>query len=64
MFMGLRHTSDFDDPERYFTDLQKTWALTLPGFANPERIAYLNQFISPPSCAGDQQGDAPRPVMN
>ena len=46
MFMGLRQTSDIDDPERYFTDLQKTWALTLPGFANPDRIAYLNQFIS------------------
>jgi AcrR family transcriptional regulator len=44
-FMGLRQTSDVDDPQRYFTDLQKTWALTLPGFADPDRIAYLNQFI-------------------
>jgi AcrR family transcriptional regulator len=44
-FVGLRQTSDVDDPQRYFTDLQKTWALTLPGFANPDRIAYLNQFI-------------------
>ncbi len=44
-FVGLRQTSDIDDPQRYFTDLQKTWALTLPGFANPDRIAYLNQFI-------------------
>jgi AcrR family transcriptional regulator len=44
-FMGLRQTSDVGDPRRYFTDLQKTWALTLPGFANPDRVAYLNQFI-------------------
>jgi AcrR family transcriptional regulator len=44
-FVGLRQTSDVDDPQRYFTDLQKVWALTLPGFANPDRIAYLNQFI-------------------
>jgi AcrR family transcriptional regulator len=44
-FLGLRQTSDIADPRRYFTDLQKTWALTLPGFANPDRIAYLNQFI-------------------
>jgi AcrR family transcriptional regulator len=44
-FMGLRQTSDVNDPQRYFTDLQKTWALTLPGFANPDRIGYLNQFI-------------------
>lgn len=44
-FMGLRQTSDVEDPRRYFTDLQKTWALTLPGFASPDRIGYLNQFI-------------------
>ena len=44
-FMGLRQTTDLDDPQRYFADLNKTWELTLPGFANPERIAYLNQFI-------------------
>jgi AcrR family transcriptional regulator len=44
-FMGLRQTSDVDDPQRYFTDLQKAWALTLPGFAHPDRIGYLNQFI-------------------
>ncbi|MFY9919552.1 MAG: TetR/AcrR family transcriptional regulator [Mycobacterium sp.] len=45
VFMGLRQTTDIDDPQRYFADLEKTWALVLPGFANPERIAYLNQFI-------------------
>ena len=44
-FMGLRQTTDIDDPQRYFADLERTWALTLPGFVNPERIAYLNQFI-------------------
>ena len=45
MFMGLRQTTDINDPQRYFDDLQKTWALFLPGFADPERLAYLNQFI-------------------
>ena len=45
MFMGLRQTTDINDPHRYFTDLEKTWALLLPGFANPERVSYLNQFI-------------------
>lgn len=45
VFMGLRQTTDIDDPQRYFADLEKTWVLTLPGFANPERLAYLNQFI-------------------
>ena len=45
VFMGLRQTTDIDDPRRYFADLEKTWVLVLPGFANPERIGYLNQFI-------------------
>ena len=45
VLMGLRQTTHIDDPQRYFADLENTWALTLPGFANPERIAYLNQFI-------------------
>jgi AcrR family transcriptional regulator len=45
VFMGLRQTTDINDPQRYFGDLQKSWALVLPGFADPERLAYLNQFI-------------------
>jgi AcrR family transcriptional regulator len=43
--MGLRQTTDIDDPQRYFTDLESTWVLALPGFADPDRIGYLNQFI-------------------
>jgi AcrR family transcriptional regulator len=46
LFMGLRRTSEIDDPQSYFGDLQKSWTLTLPGFANPERIPYLNEFIN------------------
>jgi hypothetical protein len=45
MFTGLRQTTDIDDPQRYFSDLRETWALILPGFADPERVAYLNQFV-------------------
>lgn len=45
VFMGLRQTTDIDDPQRYFGDLQKSWALVLPGFADPDRLGYLNQFI-------------------
>ncbi|RDH79522.1 TetR/AcrR family transcriptional regulator [Mycolicibacterium moriokaense] len=45
MFIGMRQTTDINDPQRYFADLQKAWAFTLPGFADPERIGYLNQFI-------------------
>jgi AcrR family transcriptional regulator len=45
VFLGLRQTTDLDDPRRYFGDLLKMWAFALPGFANPERISYFNQFI-------------------
>lgn len=45
LFMGLRQTSEIDDPRSYFSDLEKSWALMLPGFANPDRIPYLNQFV-------------------
>lgn len=45
MYFGLRQTTDIDDPHRYFSDLEKTWAMVLPGFADPERLSYLNQFI-------------------
>lgn len=45
VFVGLRQTTDIDDPQRYLADLEKAWILTLPGFANPERLAYLNEFV-------------------
>ena len=44
-YMGLRQTSDLDDPPRYLTDFQKIWAVMLPGFVRPERIDYFTQFI-------------------
>jgi AcrR family transcriptional regulator len=44
-FMGSRQTTDIDDPRRYFADLENVWLLTLPGFANPERLPYLDKFI-------------------
>jgi AcrR family transcriptional regulator len=44
-FMGSRQTTDIDDASRYFTDLQNIWILTLPGFANPDRLSYLDKFI-------------------
>jgi TetR/AcrR family transcriptional regulator, transcriptional repressor for nem operon len=44
-YMGLRQTSNLDEPERFLRDLEKTWGLTLPGFVRPERIDYFRQFI-------------------
>jgi AcrR family transcriptional regulator len=45
MYLGLRQTSNLAEPERFLRDLEKMWALMLPGFVKPDRIDYLNQFI-------------------
>ena len=45
IYMGLRQTSNLDEPEQFLLDLEKTWALLLPGIVRPERIDYFTQFI-------------------
>jgi len=45
MYIGVRRTSDLDNPQQFLLDIEKAWALLLPGFANPDRISYLSQFI-------------------
>ncbi len=44
-YMGLRQTSNLDEPERFLRDFQKMWMLMLPGFVRPERLDYFGQFI-------------------
>ncbi|WP_396897906.1 TetR family transcriptional regulator [Mycolicibacterium sp.] len=45
MYLGLRQTSDLDDPARFLADLERSWRLVLPSFTNPDRQGYLTQFI-------------------
>jgi AcrR family transcriptional regulator len=45
IYLGVRQTSDLDDPPRFLTELEHSWRLALPGFVEPERLAYLKQFI-------------------
>lgn len=45
LWVGIRRISAADQPERHLENLQKTWTLTLPSFANPDRIDYFAQFI-------------------
>ncbi|MGV0814167.1 TetR/AcrR family transcriptional regulator [Mycolicibacterium boenickei] len=45
IYLGVRQTSDLDDPRRFLTDLEHSWRLALPGFVEPERLGYLRQFI-------------------
>ena len=44
-YIGIRHTSDLDNPQQFLLDIEKAWVLLLPGFANPERMRYLSQFV-------------------
>jgi AcrR family transcriptional regulator len=44
-YLGVRHTSDLDNPQRFLLDIEKAWILLLPGFANPERMSYLTKFV-------------------
>ena len=45
LYVGIRQTSDLDEPEQFLANLEKGWVLALPGFVNPDRIEYLTQFI-------------------
>ncbi|OBG29096.1 hypothetical protein A5672_03430 [Mycobacterium alsense] len=45
LWVGIRRTSNLDQPERYLDNLHKAWLLALPGFTNPNRIEYFTQFI-------------------
>jgi TetR/AcrR family transcriptional repressor of nem operon len=45
LYVGTRQTSNLDDPESFLVNLGKALTLALPGFANPDRLEYLTQFI-------------------
>jgi TetR/AcrR family transcriptional repressor of nem operon len=44
-YMGLRQTSDLNEPQRFFSDLEKIWVLLVPALVPPDRIDYFRQFI-------------------
>lgn len=37
--------SDLNDPGAFLTAVRNSWYTALPGFANPDRIDYLTQFV-------------------
>ncbi len=45
LWVGIRRTSNPDQPENYLDNLQKVWILALPSFINPDRTDYFIQFI-------------------
>jgi TetR/AcrR family transcriptional regulator, transcriptional repressor for nem operon len=45
LHMGLRQTSNLDDPERFLLDVEKSWGFILTGILQPERTDYFRQFL-------------------
>jgi TetR/AcrR family transcriptional regulator, transcriptional repressor for nem operon len=45
LHMGLRQTSNLDEPERFLRDLEKCWVLLLNGILEADRIEYFRQFL-------------------
>ncbi len=45
LWVGIRRTSNLDQPEDYLGNLQKVWSLAITSFANPARIDYFIKFI-------------------
>jgi TetR/AcrR family transcriptional regulator, transcriptional repressor for nem operon len=46
LYAGIRQVSNLDEPAQFLTNLDKGWAMALPGFANPDRIEYFTQFVT------------------
>lgn len=45
MYLGLRQTSDLDDPRRFLLDLERNWVLILAAVLQPDRADYFAQFL-------------------
>lgn len=45
MYMGLRQSSDLDDPRRFLLDLERNWSLILAAVLQPDRADYFTQFL-------------------
>jgi TetR/AcrR family transcriptional regulator, transcriptional repressor for nem operon len=45
LHMGLRQTSNLEQPERFLRDLEKCWVLLLNGILEADRIDYFRQFL-------------------
>lgn len=45
LYLGLRQTSNLDEPEQFLLQVEKGWAAVLPAVIAPERIEYFSQLI-------------------
>ena len=45
LYLGLRQTSNLDDAEQFIRDFEAVLLLALRGFAHPDRVPYLTDFV-------------------
>jgi AcrR family transcriptional regulator len=45
IYMGLRQTSNLDQPARFLSDLEKSWAILLIAILEPDRLDYFREFV-------------------
>lgn len=45
LHVGLRQTSNLDEPERFLRDLEKSWTILLTGILQQDRLDYFRQFL-------------------
>jgi TetR/AcrR family transcriptional regulator, transcriptional repressor for nem operon len=45
LHMGLRQTSNLEEPERFLRDVEKCWVLLLNGILRADRVEYFRQFL-------------------
>lgn len=45
LYLGLRQTSNLDDAEQFIGDFEAVLLLALRGFAHPDRVPYLTDFV-------------------
>jgi AcrR family transcriptional regulator len=46
LHMGLRQTSNLEEPEQFLRDLEKCWLLMLTGVLQADRTEYFRQFLA------------------
>lgn len=45
MYIGLRQTSNLAKPDLFVHDVERAWAMMLPGFVKADRVDYLTEFV-------------------
>lgn len=59
LHLGMPKTSNLNDAEQFIGDFGAVLLLALPGFANPDRLAYLTKFARRRSALAIRNADPP-----